>query len=257
MPRGVLVLLVVVLPSATSGCGTFMNTIWLAPFEGGERVYGGVRLDAEAGPKFITDTFLSDKQLGQQTTVQERIWQALGGCVLVMDLPVSFVGDTLTLPWMLPAALERALKVSDAPPAETAEEQPGSEARLAPTVPAQEGEASAAAAVALMGGVSPTAEAAPPASVSSEDAAVWEEVTKIAVRLKGRVLGCLIQKGMTKEDVERILGKDYLLSGGCLACCVFWDLTYFDLGLGVHLSAHNDDHYRVDNIHFWDLFAGI
>lgn len=71
-----------------SGCGTMLNTAYLSPSEGGERVYGGVRTDwqvaaePEATPGWVAAIFLA-------------------------DLPLSLAADTLTLPYVLALGLTK------------------------------------------------------------------------------------------------------------------------------------------------------
>jgi hypothetical protein len=36
----------------------------------------------------------------------------------------------------------------------------------------------------------------------------WMRAVEVAGRLRGRLLGCRIQKGMTEEEVDGIIGKD-------------------------------------------------
>jgi len=71
-----------------SGCGTVMNTAYLAPSEGGERVYGGVRTDWEVAAE-------------PQAT---PAWVA---AIFLADLPLSLAGDTLTLPYVLALSLTK------------------------------------------------------------------------------------------------------------------------------------------------------
>ncbi|HJZ92302.1 MAG TPA: YceK/YidQ family lipoprotein [Gemmataceae bacterium] len=69
-----------------SGCGTLMNTAWLIPPEGGQRVYGGVRVDWNC--------------------IAEEQWRsAWFRAILVADLPFSLIADTLTLPYVVALAL--------------------------------------------------------------------------------------------------------------------------------------------------------
>ena len=72
-----------------SGCGTLLNTAYFLPCEGGQRVYGGVRLDWDAAVENNGNT------------------PALAAAVLLADLPLSLVGDTLTLPYTLALAIRR------------------------------------------------------------------------------------------------------------------------------------------------------
>lgn len=75
------------------GCGTFFN---FADFHGAreefgnERIYGGVAID-----------FLAISEI-------DGFWQAIGVfLVMPIELPLSFVMDTLTLPITIPATLGR------------------------------------------------------------------------------------------------------------------------------------------------------
>jgi uncharacterized protein YceK len=77
-----------------AGCGTAMN-FWLTPREGGCRPYGGVRVDAEVARDCAADAAKAE------TTGERIIWYSKAA-YLVADLPVSLVGDTLTLPFTLP-----------------------------------------------------------------------------------------------------------------------------------------------------------
>jgi uncharacterized protein YceK len=70
----------------SSGCGTVMNTAWFIPQEGGQRVYGGVRLD-------------------WSYIAEERAPSDSPKALAVADLPFSLIGDTLTLPYILALAL--------------------------------------------------------------------------------------------------------------------------------------------------------
>ncbi len=88
-----------------SGCGTVMNLRTPAPgstaFQGTEHVpqevYGGVKLDIEAGRRSFDEA-------------EERPFQALvGAYVLGIDLPASAVADTFTLPITVRAAIGRAI----------------------------------------------------------------------------------------------------------------------------------------------------
>jgi uncharacterized protein YceK len=87
-------LAVAVLVVGLSGCGTAANTLWWAPFEGGQRVYGGVR--AEVG-------VLRDGLSGKSDTSSAP--DRAGLVLIAADLPLSAVGDTLTLPYTIPTAI--------------------------------------------------------------------------------------------------------------------------------------------------------
>jgi uncharacterized protein YceK len=83
-----LVFVAVTLCSFASGCGTMLNlpeakSVMLCPEET-RLPYGGVRMDAEGGYDLLSG---------------DRC--ALGIYILIVDLPLSAVGDTLTLPYVL------------------------------------------------------------------------------------------------------------------------------------------------------------
>ena len=92
--------LAVLVMAAVSGCGTTMNLAeGSGPFQfaeaAGPRVYGGVRYDAAMGSLWLLGGFL------------EPALAPLGLYVLAVDMPLSFIGDTLTLPWTVGAAVDR------------------------------------------------------------------------------------------------------------------------------------------------------
>src|SRR5947207_13699918 len=70
-----------------SGCGTFANTCWLTPEEGGMRAYGGTRADWQVA-----------REAAANSDYHERV-ACLVKCAL--DLPLSALGDTITLPLIL------------------------------------------------------------------------------------------------------------------------------------------------------------
>lgn len=89
-----------------SGCGTLFNvvnyeippqpelSIWKeGPVVAPRKIYGGVALDGEIGKSWIEDGIILP-------TV--GIW--------LVDLPLSAVGDTLTLPLTIPAAIDRSIE---------------------------------------------------------------------------------------------------------------------------------------------------
>jgi uncharacterized protein YceK len=97
-PIRLLLLAVVV---TLSGCGTIVNDCYYLRQEGGGQVYGGVKVDAEvAGEKAIEAVRPGD--------VTERLRAGVAALALAADLPLSLVGDTLSLPWTLGLTLGRA-----------------------------------------------------------------------------------------------------------------------------------------------------
>ena len=78
-----------VLAFLAGGCGTTLNTLYFTPGEGGQQIYGGVKLDSE----------IIRAAVRNQEVTQDKPWQVgfkVG--LATLDLPLSSVGDTLTLP---------------------------------------------------------------------------------------------------------------------------------------------------------------
>jgi uncharacterized protein YceK len=93
-----------------AGCGTFLNMqeepfrpFWPEDGTPTRRVYGGVVYDAAFGADMLADSFRPGSDFFGPLGLN---W---GWSVLTVDLPLSAVGDTLTLPWTVPASLRRAL----------------------------------------------------------------------------------------------------------------------------------------------------
>jgi len=72
-----------------SGCGTVANTAYLAPYEGGERVYGGV-------------------QIAWEKAATQESKSPLVTAAAYADVPLSAIGDTVTLPYLLALSLAAA-----------------------------------------------------------------------------------------------------------------------------------------------------
>jgi uncharacterized protein YceK len=84
-----------------SGCGTAANTLWLLPMEGGMSAYGGVKADVEMVRGGVARAVDADSL----DSFADAAYYTVVGAV---DLPLSAVGDTLTLPVVLAAALKEA-----------------------------------------------------------------------------------------------------------------------------------------------------
>jgi len=78
------------------GCGTFENLRGEDPYVPTERVYGGVRYDFEKSMIMLADT-----SGGHGGWLGRSAQLLLGPYLLLVDLPISAVGDTLTLPILL------------------------------------------------------------------------------------------------------------------------------------------------------------
>jgi uncharacterized protein YceK len=87
--------------AALGGCGTLMNTSpeppgMARPTDGPtQRIYGGVRHDALVGGSLLVEG-------GKMPPLM-----FVGLYMLAVDMPLSFIGDTVTLPWMVAATVER------------------------------------------------------------------------------------------------------------------------------------------------------
>jgi len=85
--------------SVLGGCAASNNL-----FEkGGCKVYGGTRTDAT----LIADGFSTDSELSQDSRIERPVQVWSGFCGLV-DLPLSFVADTVMLPITVPVTVARA-----------------------------------------------------------------------------------------------------------------------------------------------------
>jgi uncharacterized protein YceK len=112
MRRRVTACLAVVLAFAAGGCGTIVNLNGTA----GRQIYGGVKQDALSGSDHLAEAFSSscpsfspvpeNPSLGKKLMIKS-FCAGCGGCMLAVDLPVSAVADTLTLPVTIPAALKK------------------------------------------------------------------------------------------------------------------------------------------------------
>jgi uncharacterized protein YceK len=81
-----------------SGCGTAANTLWFIPEEGGKRVYGGVQVDANVFQESVRQVSSSE----DLPTLARALRDAT---LTAVDLPLSAVADTLTLPITIPASV--------------------------------------------------------------------------------------------------------------------------------------------------------
>lgn len=96
------------------GCGTAVNTVWLAPFEGGQRVYGGVRADLGVMRELASgETGMIASGEPVKMEPGERLRKLF---FLSLDLPLSAVGDTLTLPYTIPVSVRRGINEYYFPP---------------------------------------------------------------------------------------------------------------------------------------------
>jgi hypothetical protein len=81
----------------------------------------------------------------------------------------------------------------------------------------------------------------------------WENLCRAARTMPYRVLGRAVKKGMTRQEVERILGTPYCGGESLLANWICGGLDYD--GLSVHYSIPCDTGiFAVDEVVFWPLF---
>src|SRR4051812_7970370 len=115
MPRCLTATLAAALTLAPCGCGTVWNLTSQDTWKGSEppagKVYGGVALDAREAKECFVGTNHEDLQ----ALVYRPFWYATGLYLAAVDLPLSAVADTLTLPMTVPSAFRQA-STSDAPP---------------------------------------------------------------------------------------------------------------------------------------------
>src|SRR5262249_44683538 len=82
-----------------SGCGTMGNLWSCCSGSGGERVYGGVYKDVKLVAEGVGRGIHPD---------EEGPWFPLAAaCLMTFDLPLSAIGDTLTLPLTIPATVSK------------------------------------------------------------------------------------------------------------------------------------------------------
>ncbi len=105
MRRAVFVLVAV----ALIGCGTIANV------SGGRwrtsKIYGGVLRDVKS-----TEDWIADYSAEPKTSIMRDVGVGVGVGLIAIDLPLSVVGDTLTLPITIPVALNRPRQPNLPPP---------------------------------------------------------------------------------------------------------------------------------------------
>jgi uncharacterized protein YceK len=109
--RATFVILALATALGLAGCGTLCNlpkesgvTVWdETPHD---RIYGGVLRDVASGTRCLHETVAADCKDGRLDNL------VAGSYWLLVDLPLSAVGDTLTLPLTIPASLPAPYKSS-------------------------------------------------------------------------------------------------------------------------------------------------
>jgi hypothetical protein len=84
----------------------------------------------------------------------------------------------------------------------------------------------------------------------------WDNAGLVWCRLKGRVLGSLVQSGMTPQQVEQVLGKgsNPLPTIGLTGAGTFGCWRYDHLGLTVRFHCDRSDTLQVEGVTFRPLF---
>jgi uncharacterized protein YceK len=93
------------LASVLTGCGTLANLpnetlVGVVDFMPHEQIYGGVQRDAEVAQERLKNV-VSPK--GDNGRVESLV---AAGYLAMIDLPLSVIGDTLTLPITIPATMK-------------------------------------------------------------------------------------------------------------------------------------------------------
>jgi uncharacterized protein YceK len=105
------------------GCGTVLNTTYFTAEEGGGSVYGGVKVDVDLSRSLVLEAPPADEDTGQRISRY-----SMAAWTMLIDLPLSAIGDTLTLPITIPATYLINAEKEPAPRAESTEKQPDSQA---------------------------------------------------------------------------------------------------------------------------------
>lgn len=85
-----------------SGCGTFAN-LSIGARQGWKnaQIYGGVRRDVASATDWVQHSWT----WGDQFDLQRDVGTVVGVGLVGIDVPLSAIGDTLTLPVTIPAAI--------------------------------------------------------------------------------------------------------------------------------------------------------
>ncbi len=115
MRRKATALLAAALGFLLGGCGTMVNCLSVNG-PAAKEIYGGVKQDAQSGSDHLVEAFSrqcpsfsgypGNPSLGGQV-LMKSFCAGCGLCMLAVDLPVSAVTDTLTLPLTIPATAKK------------------------------------------------------------------------------------------------------------------------------------------------------
>jgi uncharacterized protein YceK len=99
MQKRALISAAFVLAFTVGGCGTLLNMNHFAPYESGGQAYGGVQTDVEILHGWAKAAKSDDSTGLRVCRCSAAAW------VAAVDLPLSAVGDTVTLPLTTPRTL--------------------------------------------------------------------------------------------------------------------------------------------------------
>jgi uncharacterized protein YceK len=97
MRRRVVTSLAAVMLGALGGCGTSLN------LDGDSRVYGGITQDFQVVRERLAQ---ASNPSWPGTPGSSPAWNLTVSALALADVPLSLVGDTFTLPFTIPTALE-------------------------------------------------------------------------------------------------------------------------------------------------------
>jgi len=113
MLRSATACLAALLACGPGGCGTIVN-LSASP---GKEIYGGVKQDALSGSDHLAEAFsrstcptfspVPERPSPGKEALIKSFCAGCGVCMWAVDLPISAVADTLTLPVTVPAALAK------------------------------------------------------------------------------------------------------------------------------------------------------
>lgn len=100
-----LMVCMVLVSGVAGGCGTaanfYDNGPWLGANPPMRRIYGGVRTDLECAGKILTLPERTLESDGGVAAAGTLVVAPVGLALTAIDLPLSFVADSLTLPFVL------------------------------------------------------------------------------------------------------------------------------------------------------------
>jgi uncharacterized protein YceK len=97
MCRRTITCLAAVAAAALAGCGTTLN------LDGEPRIYGGVMQDFQVAKEKLAQV-ANPSESGKPAS--SPVWNLTSSALALVDMPLSLLADTLTLPLTIPAALD-------------------------------------------------------------------------------------------------------------------------------------------------------